>query len=118
MRFFEFYQKINELAPMGQPAPAGQPPVGGQPAAPAMAPTVPPANAQGQGTSPPIPQPDPNLAQGLKSLQAAAGANPQIKTAYDAFMKQLQAGGVTLPGMQPAQQKPPMVQPAQPQAKA
>lgn len=106
MNFFEFYKKINELAPP-QPNQVPQPNQQPQPNNP----------QQSQGTSPPVPAPDPHLAQALNSLNIATKANPNLKGAYDAFMKQLQATGVSLPGMTPAQPQPSMTQPQQPQAR-
>lgn len=107
MRFFEFYKKINELAPA-------------QPTAPAVAPnTQAQAQPQAQGTSPPVPPVDPNFTQAINSLGAAVKTNPNLKAPYDAFVKQLQAAGISMPGMQPAAPpKPSMTSPQQPQAHA
>ena len=92
--FYEFYQDmVNELGTPGINTGMQQPqqmPTGPQPGA--------------QGTSPPVPPPDPNLMNGLKMLGQVK--DPKVNGVFQNFMKQLQGLGINVPGQNP-QQAPP-----------
>ena len=96
--FWEFYEKIKETVAPGQPAPAQQP---------MQQPQQLPQ--QGQGTSPPVPPPDPNLTNGMKALGMVQ--DPKFKQLWGNFQKQLQGAGIQVPGMQPAPSQTPQPQP-------
>lgn len=101
--FYEFYQDmVNEL---------GTPGINTGMQQPQQMPTSPQPGAQ--GTSPPVPPPDPNLMNGLKMLGQVK--DPKVNGVFQNFMKQLQGLGINVPG-QTNQQVPPAQQrnPAQP----
>lgn len=103
--FYEFYQKMNEL---------GTPGINAGAQAPQMAPTPQPG---AQGTSPPVPPPDPNMLNGMKMLQQVK--DPKFAGVFQKFMNQLQGLGISLPAQQynhaPQSNPNPMNQAAQPQ---
>ena len=106
--FYEFYQDmVNELGTPGINA-GGQV----QPQAPGTQPQAPAGPQPGaQGTSPPVPPPDPNLMNGLKMLGQVK--DPKVNGVFQNFMKQLQGLGINVPGQAPQQAPQQQYNPAQ-----